>query len=182
MEYDPKGAIGATKTPLHLLPPSASAAAAWAHKLGADKYGAWNWRSAKVCSATYIGAIKRHLDAWVDGEDLDPESGVTHLAHIIASCNILSDAEAFGTLEDNRPPKRPCNSPLDSKTAKLTTSQDLVRVASIGTSTKTACAYSMRDLGSGLQHKAIEKSVPMNSMQSEGSPITHPSDSGPQSD
>lgn len=104
-KLDPKGEAGSKKTPLQLLPPSALAAAAWAHKLGADKYGAWNWRENKVCSSTYIGAIKRHLDAWIDGEDVDPESKVTHLAHIIASCNILIDAEKFGTLVDDRPPK-----------------------------------------------------------------------------
>jgi hypothetical protein len=75
---------------------------AWAHKLGADKYGPWNWRETGVCASTYVNAIMRHLNAWRDGEDLDPESGFSHLAHIACSCNILMDAAAVGKLQDDR--------------------------------------------------------------------------------
>lgn len=110
---DPKGEIGATKTPLQLLPPVFMAGVAWVLKLGASKYGAWNWRNNKVESQTYVGAMRRHLDAWQDGESIDPESGQSHLAHIAASVAILLDAEANGTLEDNRPPK--CKKNLDAK-------------------------------------------------------------------
>ncbi len=86
---DPKGDIGATKAPLWLLPPVALEVASWAHKHGADKYGLFNWRENKVCASTYISAMMRHLNAWRDGEDNDPDSRVSHLAHIIASANIL---------------------------------------------------------------------------------------------
>lgn len=99
---DPKGEIGKTKCPLHLVPPFAMAQQAWVHKLGADKYGPWNWRSNHVCASTYIAAIMRHLNAWRDGETLDPESGRSHLAHIMASCAIMLDAENCGTLVDDR--------------------------------------------------------------------------------
>jgi hypothetical protein len=75
---------------------------AWVHKLGADKYGAWNWRETGVCASTYVNAILRHLNAWRDGEDLDPESGISHLAHIACSCNILLDADYCDTLQDDR--------------------------------------------------------------------------------
>jgi hypothetical protein len=71
-----------------------------------ERYGAYNWRDTGVCATTYISAIMRHLDAWRDGEDIDPESGVTHLAHIAASCNILMDAHKCGKLIDDRS-KRP---------------------------------------------------------------------------
>jgi hypothetical protein len=104
---DPKGAAGALKTPLHLIPPVAAAAAARVHALGAKKYGLWNFRLNQVCTTTYIAAIKRHLDAFLDGEDLDPESGESHIAHIIASGNILIDAANHGTLVDDRPPRKP---------------------------------------------------------------------------
>lgn len=107
MDYDPKKLEGAKKAPLHLLLPSANEATAKALALGADKYGPFNWRDHKVCAMTYVGAIRRHLDAWMDGQTLDPESGTTHLAHIIASCSIMIDAEVFGTLVDDRPIKRP---------------------------------------------------------------------------
>jgi hypothetical protein len=80
----------------------------WVHKLGADKYGPWNWRETGVCASTYVNAILRHLNAWRDGESLDPESGITHLAHIACSANILMDAEVCGKLQDDRN-KRPTN-------------------------------------------------------------------------
>jgi len=99
---DPKGHAGSLKTPLGLIPPSAMEQVAWAHKLGADKYGPWNWRETGVCASTYVNAIMRHLNAWRDGEDLDPESGFSHLAHIACSCNILMDAAAVGKLQDDR--------------------------------------------------------------------------------
>jgi hypothetical protein len=99
---DPKGAAGALKAPMWLLPPYAMQQTAWVHKHGAEKYGPFNWREKTVCASTYISAIMRHLDAWRDGEDIDPESGLTHLAHISASCNILMDAGRCGKINDDR--------------------------------------------------------------------------------
>ena len=99
---DPKGAIGATKTPLALIPPFAMEQTAWVHKLGAEKYGPYNWRATGVCATTYVAAIMRHLNAWRDGEDLDPESGISHIAHVACSCNILLDAQHCDTLQDDR--------------------------------------------------------------------------------
>lgn len=99
---DPKGEAGSKKAPMWLLPPVALEQTAWVAKLGADKYGPFNWRKTGVCATTYVSAIMRHLNAWRDGEDLDPESGISHIAHIATSCNILMDAEACGTLQDDR--------------------------------------------------------------------------------
>ena len=100
---DPKGEAGAKKTPLHLLPPVFKAEVADALKLGSEKYGPWNWREAQVEVRTYVGAIMRHVDAFWGGEDADPESGVSHLAHAAASIAIILDAAKCGTLVDNRP-------------------------------------------------------------------------------
>ena len=99
---DPKGAAGALKAPMHLIPPYALEQTAWVHKLGSEKYGAYNWRKTGVCATTYVSAIIRHLDAWRDGQDMDPESGISHIAHIATSCNILLDAGHCGTLQDDR--------------------------------------------------------------------------------
>jgi hypothetical protein len=108
---DPKGEAGKLKCPLHLLPPVALSQTAWVMALGAAKYGPWNWRNSKVEAMTYVGAILRHMSAWASGEDLDPESGQSHIAHIAAGCNILMDAASIGHLIDNRPhqlfPKTP---------------------------------------------------------------------------
>jgi hypothetical protein len=103
---DPKGEAGSKKAPMWLLPPVALEQTAWVAKLGAEKYGPYNWRITGVCATTYVSAIMRHLNAWRDGEDLDPESGISHIAHIATSCNILMDAAACGTLQDDRN-KRP---------------------------------------------------------------------------
>jgi hypothetical protein len=99
---DPKGAAGALKTPLGLIPSYAMEQTAWVHKLGAEKYGPFNWRKTGVCASTYVNAILRHLNAWRDGETVDPESGISHLAHVACSCNILLDAGFCGTLQDDR--------------------------------------------------------------------------------
>jgi hypothetical protein len=104
---DPKKINGDAKTPLHLLPPYALAQTALAHREGAERYGEWNWRQTGVCATTYIGAIMRHLAAWQDGEDLDPDSGLSHIAKIAACCNILLDAEHCGKLVDDRSKVQP---------------------------------------------------------------------------
>lgn len=99
---DPKGEAGKKKAPLNLLPPYALEQCSWVHKLGSEKYGPYNWRATGVCASTYVAAIMRHLNAWRDGEDLDPESGISHIAHVACSCNILLDADYCGTLQDDR--------------------------------------------------------------------------------
>ena len=107
---DPKGAAGALKTPLGLIPSYAMEQTALVHQLGAQKYGPYNWRRTGVCASTYVNAIIRHLNAWRDGETVDPESSISHLAHVACSCNILLDAGFCGTLKDDRditPPNTP---------------------------------------------------------------------------
>jgi hypothetical protein len=98
-KLDPKKSAGDKKCPLQLLPPVALRDTAWVHKLGADKYGAWNWIDTGVSLDTYIGAIMRHLMAMHEGEWVDSESHLPHAAHIAASCNILMDADDKGKLE-----------------------------------------------------------------------------------
>lgn len=69
---------------------------------GAEKYGRFNWRDHTVSATVYYDAAQRHIMAWFDGEDLDPESGEPHLAHVMACCNIILDAQFRGMLNDNR--------------------------------------------------------------------------------
>ena len=46
----------------------------------------------------------RHLDAYREGEDMDPEStvGSTHLGHALASIAMILECERLGTLTDTR--------------------------------------------------------------------------------
>lgn len=100
---NPKTAVGVTKVPLHLVPPSASHHLALAFKDGAAKYGPFNWREHTVSASVYVAAAKRHIDAWWDGEDLSPDAKVEHLAHAMACMAIILDAASVGKLNDDRP-------------------------------------------------------------------------------
>jgi hypothetical protein len=70
--------------------------------VGACQYGRANWRAAGVRVSIYIDACRRHLDAYFEGEDLDPDSGAPHLAHALACLAVLVDAGAAGKLTDDR--------------------------------------------------------------------------------
>jgi len=101
-DIDPKAIHGDKKPQLHMIPPAASEAMARALELGARKYGERNWIESQVEYTTYHSAMRRHLDAIMDGEDLDPESTIHHLGHVMASAAIVLDAMRHGTLIDNR--------------------------------------------------------------------------------
>jgi hypothetical protein len=77
-----------------------------ARKDGTKGYGPYNWRDDPVEVMIYVDACMRHLFAFVDGEGADPESGVSHLGHAKACLGIIADADANGTLIDNRPAVR----------------------------------------------------------------------------
>lgn len=101
-ESDPKAVHGQKKAQLHMIPPAGAEAMARALELGARKYGERNWVQHQVNLTTYVSAMRRHLDCLMDGENLDAESGVHHLGHVMASAGIVLDALRHGTLVDNR--------------------------------------------------------------------------------
>jgi len=74
------------KPPMGLLPGLALVEVAKVLEFGAKKYSPNNWRTVKPGSR-YLDAALRHLHAHADGEDNDPESGLSHLAH--AACCVL---------------------------------------------------------------------------------------------
>jgi len=104
-DNNPKAAIGATKCPLHLVPPALAIGVAEAMSNGADKYGAYNFRDSGIAANVYTGAILRHLYAYMDGEDNASDSGIHHLKHIGASIALMLDSMAKGTFVDDRPTK-----------------------------------------------------------------------------
>lgn len=101
-DTNPKDLIGSDKLPLHLWPTTATAMGCLGLLDGMGKYGRMNWREFGVRPSVYVAACKRHLDAWFEGEDSAPDSGVPHLAHALACLAILVDAEAAGKLIDDR--------------------------------------------------------------------------------
>ena len=76
---------------------------------GKEKYAAHNWRSGFQWSRPLSAAI-RHIMAFNDGEDKDPESGLSHLAH--AACCIMFLLEFEKThkeLDDRWKPAKKAN-------------------------------------------------------------------------
>lgn len=104
---NPKQIYGDKKLPIQWVPPAAICAMARGLGEGGRKYWPYNWRDNPVELLTYYGATMRHLLAWLDGEDVDPDSkeGKTHLDGAIASLAILIDAAESGYAIDNRPNK-----------------------------------------------------------------------------
>jgi hypothetical protein len=49
---------------------------------GADKYGDNNWMGLEDAENRYFAALMRHLVAWRNGEHIDPDSGLKHLAQV----------------------------------------------------------------------------------------------------
>lgn len=57
-------------------------------EFGKNKYAAWNWASNGGFKYTRVtNAMRRHLYAFLRGEDTDPETGLSHIAHL--GCNVL---------------------------------------------------------------------------------------------
>lgn len=74
---------------------------AHAFAFGARKYGRYNYRKGMAWTRIAGGAL-RHINAWVWGENKDPESGLSHLAHAGACVFMLLDYEHNNLGEDNR--------------------------------------------------------------------------------
>ena len=79
------------KPRMDLLPPKAIFEVAKVLGFGAEKYGAENWRLLDNLQGRYTAGALRHIFAHMDGEQLDPESGTSHLAH--ALCCLLFKLE-----------------------------------------------------------------------------------------
>jgi hypothetical protein len=102
---NPKDAVGIKKTPFWLVPATVVAEIALALLEGARKYGAYNWRVAGVRASVYVSATEGHMKDWWEGEDTDPESGLSHITKALASLTCLRDAMLQEMVEDDRPPK-----------------------------------------------------------------------------
>lgn len=63
-----------------LMPRAALERISEVYHFGTEKYSAHNWRLGYEWSKSY-DAVQRHLNAWWDREETDPESGLSHLSH-----------------------------------------------------------------------------------------------------
>ena len=93
------------KVPLDLLEPAADREIALAMAFGAAKYGIRNYVETPINARVYVAAIRRHVAAWLEGEEVAEDSGVHHLAHIGANVHVAMAAMKAGTFVDDRTPK-----------------------------------------------------------------------------
>ena len=79
------------KPRMNLLPPKAIIEVSKVLTFGAEKYDAENWRKLDDLQNRYTAGALRHIFAHMDGEQLDPETKLSHLAH--ALCCLLFKLE-----------------------------------------------------------------------------------------
>lgn len=95
-------AIRDQKPRLDLLERSMLEEVSRAMAAGADKYGIANYREVETHVRTYVAAVLRHALAFLSGEDIDPESGVHHMACVGSNVNVFFGAHEAGTMIDDR--------------------------------------------------------------------------------
>lgn len=97
----------------HLMPPSLFLNKLDIYEYGACKYGKDNWRQGFAYSRLYDAAL-RHILAFWQGEDLDPESGLHHLLHAAWNIDTLWYQQKFDLGMDNRPKEHHSKQTIDS--------------------------------------------------------------------
>ncbi len=89
------------KPQLSLIPYSALEQEAKVMGFGAKKYSRHNYKKGFDYSRL-IDAALRHVSQFNDGEDTDPESGESHLAHARCCLGMLIECIRLGTAKDDR--------------------------------------------------------------------------------
>lgn len=90
------------KLPFDLIPPELLFSIADILKFGASKYAPRNWEAGMDWSRVFA-ALQRHMWAWWGGEDLDPETGKSHLWHAGCCIAFLIAYEQRKIGKDDRP-------------------------------------------------------------------------------
>ncbi len=68
---------------------------------GKKKYAAHNWRGG-ISYSRLLSASLRHVFAYIGGESVDSESGVSHLAHACCCLMMILDFEKSNPAMDDR--------------------------------------------------------------------------------
>lgn len=101
-DTNPKDVIGTSKVSMSCIPGQPLMQVALAMMEG-QKYGRHNYRNAGVRHSVYYDAAFRHLMAWWEGQDTDPDSGLHHLSKAAACCFVALDSIMMGNDVDDRP-------------------------------------------------------------------------------
>jgi len=104
-DTNPKDAVGITKVPLSVVSAPVLMEIGLGMMEGARKYRRHNYRIAGVRASVYYDATMRHLMAWWEGENTDPDSGLSHVTKALACLSVLRDSMILENWKDDRPPK-----------------------------------------------------------------------------
>jgi len=102
------------KPRMDLVPPEAFFALAAVLTFGARKYNERNWEQGMAWGRPYA-ALMRHMLAWWEGEDRDPETGYSHLWHALCCVVFLVAFEERCIGTDDRPTRK---GPSDARVAE----------------------------------------------------------------
>ena len=120
---NPKDSVGTKKAPSSTVSQLVMAEVGVAMLEGSLKYGRHNYRASGVMASVYYDAAMRHMRSWWEGEDTDPDSGLSHITKALASLTVLRDAMIHDKFTDDRPPAledvRQFFADLDAHAAKL---------------------------------------------------------------
>lgn len=129
MTTDPKAEAQAFKPALSDIPASSLLYLGAAMTNGADKYGHYNWRKTNTRIDTYLNAAFRHLLLAMDGHWNDDDSGLPHLAHVMACCAIILDAKTLGVMQMNDDEPGSADAVIDSLTRRNEARRKLLHFA-----------------------------------------------------
>jgi hypothetical protein len=104
-DSNPKDSVGTKKVPFSTVSAPVIAEIGLAMLEGSRKYGRHNYRAIGVRGSVYYDACLRHLTQWWEGEDIDPDSGLSHIVKAAACLIVLRDAMLLDKVADDRPPK-----------------------------------------------------------------------------
>lgn len=132
------GQKGTKPERFELIPAQALQELARVYGFGAAKYSDWNYLKGYNWSLS-IGALQRHLALWVLGEEVDEESGLSHLAHVAWHAFTLQTYQLHHLGTDDRVGAwlnqgRPDNPTFSDATPKAVTGDPTPEV-SVGTTT-----------------------------------------------
>lgn len=91
------------KPDMSLIPAAALRNIALVLMYGSKKYGRYNYlKAGGMLYSRLTGAAMRHITAFNNGEDADPETGLSHIAHAACCLAMLLDYFDKGKGIDNR--------------------------------------------------------------------------------
>lgn len=90
------------KPPISLIPYEFLEGTAKVLEFGARKYSAYGWADSDMEYSRIISAAYRHLGKFEKGEDIDSETGLSHLLHLSCCVMFLYMYRLTGLGKDNR--------------------------------------------------------------------------------